>query len=295
MNLRFHTLDVFTDTPLSGNPLAVVLDADALSQRQMQAIAREFNLSETVFVQRATLPEAMARARIFTPLEELPFAGHPTLGTAWLLARLRSKVEAEELTVVLEEGIGPISVRVKPQSPGYAELTVAQAPEWGPPAPDRDTLAAMLGLDAADIGTKECAPRQVSCGLRFLLVPLRAPEMLAGIDVDTGLFACMLRQNWAQGIYVYAQGYEGELRARTFYPGIGEDPATGAAGAALAAALADESSIQTGELQWEVHQGVEMGRPSRLFLSASKHDGHIRAVRAGGHVVGVMQGELHGF
>lgn len=292
MRLSYHVLDVFTDTPLHGNPLAVVLGADGLKRGRMQAIAREFNLSETVFVQAVTQAGATARARIFTPLEELPFAGHPTLGTAWLLANLDA-VPENETDVVLEEGIGLVKVRVKPANPGFAELTAPQAPEWGPAAPDAAIIAAVLGLEPSDIGTPQHAARQVSCGMPFLLVPLRAPEVMAGIEVDSTALARLLRGGWAHSLYVYVQGYEGELRARMFSPGIGEDPATGAAGAALAARLAGESPTTTGELRWDVHQGVEMGRPSLLHLSATKADGQIRSVRVGGQVVRVMEGSLH--
>lgn len=293
MKLAYHVLDVFTDTPLSGNPLAVVLGADGLKRSRMQAIAREFNLSETVFVQTTEQTGAIARARIFTPREELPFAGHPTLGTAWLLANLRAPESVEALEVILEESIGLVNVSVTPSSPGYAEFTAPQAPEWGPAPPDVATLATVLGLDAADIGTPQAAPRQVSCGMPFLLVPLRAPEVMAGINVDTTALARMLRDGWARGLYVYVHGYEGELRARMFSPERGEDPATGAAGAALAARLSDDSSTPSGEMKWEVHQGAEMGRPSRLHLSASKAAGQIVSVRVGGQVVRVMEGVLH--
>lgn len=293
--LQFHTLDVFTDRAFGGNPLAVVLEADALSQNHMQRIAREFNLSETVFVQKPTRPGALVRARIFTPIEELPFAGHPTVGTACLLAELGIAPAGEEIDFVLDEGIGPVAVRVRRSgaAPTYAELSVAQAPSFGSGAPDAEAIAHILGLAPADIGYAQEGPRQVSCGLPFLLVPLRAPELLAGIEVDFLRLAALLKYCDAHSVYVYARGYEQEIRARMFSPGIGEDPATGSGVAALAARLADESDRTDGTLSWTVHQGLEMGRPSRLDIRANKSGGRIAAVRVGGHAVRVMQGRIN--
>lgn len=298
--LPFHTLDVFTDRRYGGNPLAVVLDADALDRARMQRIAREFNLSETVFVQKPSRAGALVRARIFTPMEELAFAGHPTVGTACLLAELGVAPPGDEVSIVIEEGIGPVSVRIRRSgsAPTYAELSTAQPPSFGAcPAPSA-VIAPVLGLSESDIGYGAETPRQANCGLPFLLVPLRAPELLAGIEVDFLRLPDLLRSCAAHSVYVYARGYDGgaavsELRARMFSPGIGEDPATGAAASALAARLADESDQVQGSLSWTVHQGVEMGRPSQLDISADKHDGRVAAVRVGGHAVRVMQGHLH--
>lgn len=293
--LCFHTLDVFTDQAYGGNPLAVVLEADGLKPTQMQRIAREFNLSETVFVQRATRSDALVRVRIYTPFEELPFAGHPTVGTACLLAELGIAPAGGDVRFILEEGIGPVPVRVqrRPGAHPYGELTVAQAPLFGPPAPAAGDIAQALGLSVADLGYRGEMPRQVSCGLAFLLVPLRAPELLAGIDIQDTQLRALLAQGWAHSAYVYARGYEGELRARMFSPRIGEDPATGSAAAALAARLAEESAESSQTRVWTVHQGAEMNRPSQLFMEADKLDGRITAVRVGGHAVRMMRGELH--
>lgn len=290
--LRFHTLDVFTDEPYSGNPLAVVLGGDALSGAQMQRIAREFNLSETVFVLPATQPEAMLRLRIFTPYEELPFAGHPTVGAACLLAMRDLTPRGDEVSFALEEGIGLVQLRVQQQVSAlpYAELTAAQAPSFGPAAATR-AIAATLGLSESEIGPD--APMVVSCGLPMLLVPLRAPETLAGISTDFVRLPLLLQSCAAHSLYVYAPGDESEVRARMFSPGIGEDPATGAAAAALAARLATDASQRDGSLRWSVRQGLEMGRPSCLFISADKQAGRIAAVRVGGHAVSVMEGNLH--
>lgn len=289
--LRFHTLDVFTDQPYGGNPLAVVLGGDTLGTADMQRIAREFNLSETVFVLPATHPEAMLRLRIFTPHQELPFAGHPTVGAACLLAQRGLGPRGNDVRFVLEEGIGlvPLRVRQEISAPPYAELTTAQAPVFSPAAAAQN-IAQALGLSEGDLSN---AALVADCGLPMLLVPLRAPELLAGITTDYARLAPLLQACAAHSVYVYALGYEGELRARMFSPGIGEDPATGSAAAALAARLAHDAAQADGTFAWTVHQGEEMGRPSRLFISADKTAGRISAVRVGGHAVTVMEGHLH--
>ena len=173
MPLPYHILDVFTESPHSGNPLAVVLNADALTTAQMQAVARECNLSETVFVRAPRAQNALAHVRIFTPARELPFAGHPTVGTACLLSELGIAAQGEEERFVLEEGVGPVPVSVRRTAgrTAYAELTTAQLPEYGP-APDEDVVAAILGLQRADLGSQGERVRAVSCGVPFVLVPL---------------------------------------------------------------------------------------------------------------------------
>lgn len=294
MALRFHTLDVFSDQAYGGNPLAVVFGGDALDTRQMQRIAREFNLSETVFVLPPTDRRALHRVRIFTPMVELPFAGHPTIGTACLLAELGLVPKDPDAEFVLEEGIGLVRIRLRctPGEPAYAELTTAQLPEFGA-TPDAEALARVLGLEADDLRSGSERPRAVSCGLPFVLVPLRAPELLAAIDFDPAEARRVLTLSWAKQIYVYARGYEGELRARMFATGVGiaEDPATGSAAAALAGALGHEAG-EDGTQHWTIHQGVEMGRPSRLYISAERAGGKLAAIRVGGHSVLMSDGLL---
>lgn len=292
--LRFHTLDVFTDAPYGGNPLAVVLGAEALTTAQMQRIAREFNLSETVFLLEATRGGAMSRVRIFTPHEELPFAGHPIVGTACLLAMIGLVPPGNELCFALEAGIGLVPVRVDHHEElPYAELTTAVLPSFEGQAPETEPLAAVLGLQAQDLGFGAEGPRVASCGMPVLLVPLRAPELLAGVEVDFARLPALLRAAGAKNVYLYARGYEGELRTRMFMPGIGEDPATGAAAAALAGRLASEAAQTEGTLRWKIAQGVEMGRPSEIHISADKTLGAVCAVRVGGYAVRVMEGMLH--
>lgn len=289
----FHTLDVFTETRFGGNPLAVVLAADGLNTRQMQTIAREFNLSETVFVLKPTLPDAAFRIRIFTPEVEMPFAGHPTVGTACLLAELGLAPQGDDVRFVLEENVGPVPVRVRREAgrAPYGELTTAVLPVRGTDAlPSNAVIAAMLGLQEADIGPVAA----VSCGVPYLLVPLHTPERLAGIDLNLSIWREHLHGAWAHHLYVTAQGYEGEIRARMFAPGSGvvEDPATGSAAVALAGRLALESSLVDGTVRAVIHQGLEIGRPSVLLIEADRAAGAVTAVRVGGHSVAVLAGTL---
>jgi len=300
--LRFHTLDVFTTQRHGGNPLAVVLDADGLNTGDMQRIAREFSLSETTFVSKAEQTGTDFRVRIFTPAAELPFAGHPTVGTACILAELGLAPQGADVRFVLGETVGPVSVRVlrEPGQPAFAQLSVAKLPEYGTAAPSIDVLAKLLGLETDAFPAEGPGPRVVSCGVPFLLVPVKAPERLAGIDVDTILLRQTLRGLAAGGpplvgIFVYAGAYEQDWQARMFAPefGVVEDPATGSAAAALAGALAAEHAQRDGLLRWKLAQGVEMGRHSLLHLEADKQDGAVIAVRVGGHAVRVSEGLLY--
>ena len=294
--LAFHTLDVFTERAYAGNPLAVVLDADGLSTAQMQRVAAEFNLSETVFVCAPRTPGALATARIFTPTIEMPFAGHPTVGTACLLADL-GLLPAAAPRLVLDEGVGPVPIELRREAgkPWFAQLTTAVAPETRPWDGDPAELAAVLGLEADALHLAGERPRQASCGNPFLLVPLRQPELLASIRVDVQRGRALLAGQWGHAYYVYTRGYEGELRARMFAPdlGVAEDPATGSAAVALAGALALEAPEPDADLRWTIHQGVEMGRPSQLYAEASKRGGRVVAVRVGGYAVRITEGRIH--
>jgi trans-2,3-dihydro-3-hydroxyanthranilate isomerase len=300
--LVFHTLDVFTETRFGGNPLAVVLDADGLKTGEMQRIAREFNLSETVFVEPPGSDPTQFTVRIFTPTHELPFAGHPTVGTACLLAELGLAPQGEDVRFVLNEAVGPVPVRVRRLSgqPPFGQLSVAKLPEYGPAAPSRDVLASLLGLKRDDL-LESPGPRAVSCGVPFVLVPVRAPEILAGIEIDTArwraAFAAPPLSGWSAQVLVYAHSHlatDSDWQARMFAPELGviEDPATGSAAVALAGALATESEVRDGQLGWVLAQGLEMGRPSRLLLEADKQSGAVTAVRVGGHAVRVSSGTL---
>ena len=291
--LSFHTLDVFTDFAFAGNPLAVVLDADGLNSAQMQQLAREFNLSETVFVQKATRSDANVRVRIFTPATELPFAGHPTVGTACLLADLGC-LPPEATRIVLEENVGLVSVRLvqEPDRPWFGELTTAKSPEVRAADFDVSALSAVLGIDAEAI----TSVRLASCGNPFVVVTVSQPEVLQGIDFDATAARRLLANRWGHAIYIAAKGYEGEWRTRMFAPDLGvtEDPATGSAAVAFAGALALDALArgEQGEFSWTLHQGVEMGRPSLLQASACIGEGRVTAVRVGGHAVRVSEGRI---
>ncbi len=296
---EFHTLDVFTERRFGGNPLAVLTDARGLTTAQMTAIAREFNLSETVFVMPPDDPAHSRRVRIFTPGRELPFAGHPTIGTAHLLVALGAVPVRDGVnTVVLEEGVGPVSVSVVVDSgePVSAELTAAQEPETRD-APDAGKLAAALSLSEDDVVTDYMAPAIVSCGVPFVLVPLRDRDAVARAAIDTAAWRSALDGAWSREIFLFdaAAARDAEnIRARMFAPslGVGEDPATGSAAASFAAYLAGYADERDATLRWTVEQGFEMGRPSMLFLTADKRDGKVTAVRVAGSSVMVSRGEL---
>lgn len=297
----FHTLDVFTDTIFGGNPLAVLTDARGLSTEQMQRITREFNLSETVFVFPPENPSHTRRVRIFTPGRELPFAGHPTVGTAYLLAAagMISLTEGET-RIVLEEGVGPVpvAIRVENGAPVSAQLTAAQAPEFRDDAPSAEDIAAMLSLSVSDVSSGELKPQSVSCGVPFLVAPLASRDAVSRAKLDRGVWERVLASAWASEIFLFdasAAVGSGNIRARMFAPalGVGEDPATGSAGACLAAYLARHLPVGSA-LEWTVEQGFEMGRPSILSLSASvEHQyGQIDAVRVAGKSVLVSEGKI---
>jgi trans-2,3-dihydro-3-hydroxyanthranilate isomerase len=296
---KFATADVFTDRQFGGNPLAVILDARGLTSEEMLAITREFNYSESTFVLPAERGGA-CRVRIFTPGGEVPFAGHPTVGTAHVLVALGAVPAADdETTVVLEENVGdvPVKVRRTPGSgePSFAQLSVAQLPEERE-APPAEALARVLGLDTSDFVGGDWAPRAASCGLPFVIAPLKTRDAVsrARVNVDA-LDATLPAGSWTRELMVVAMdGEQADARARVFVPmlNVPEDPATGSANAALAGYLAKRTPRLDGTLRWVVEQGVEMGRPSRLELEADKQGGAITGVRVGGSSVLVSTGEL---
>lgn len=290
--LRFHTLDVFTDQLYTGNPLAVVLGGDALSDSEMQAIAREFKLSETVFVLPATTPDAMLRLRIFTPVAELPFAGHPIVGAACLMAEkgLVPPGNAVQFSFEVAAGVIPVRLRREAGELVFAEIESPQSARLSACDVSSESLSSVFGMEPEAIDS--AGPMHSDCGLPFLLIPLHAPEHLAGLDVDFQALPGLLSATGAHSAYVYAKGHEGELRCRMFSPGIGEDPATGSAALALAARLASEQPGD-GEFEWRIQQGVEMGRPSELLIRAMREQGKVHNLCVGGYSVPVMEGHLN--
>lgn len=294
---RFHTLDVFTDRMFGGNPLAVVLDADGLETPRMQSIAREFNLSETVFVQTPGTPgPARRKVRIFTPHTELPFAGHPTIGTSYLLATLGLvQMDATDPVMVLEENIGDVPVRVALESdrPVATQMSVPRMPERGAVAPSREELAMLFGLAA---GALPADAAVWSCGVPFLFVPVRDLEAIGKVKVRLDLWEAVMAKGGARGAFLYTHQTrmpDAQVHARMFAPGLGvsEDPATGGAASALAGVL-QAAEPKDGGRQWRIEQGFEMGRPSIIGLEADVAGGRIAAVRVGGRSVVVSEGWL---
>jgi len=301
MSWTYHILDVFTDTAYEGNPLAVVLQADGLSGPAMQAIAREFNLSETVFVLAPENPAHSAKVRIFTPAEELPFAGHPTVGTAVLLASLKrtSPEGGEEAIILLEEGIGSVrvGVRMRPGEAAFAEFDVVKLPEEaGRPAPV-DRLAAALSLAPNDIGFENHRPTRYSAGLPFTFVPVRDLEVIARTVVVGEHWGDAFGGDDQPAAYIYCRETmrrRAALHARMYAPGLvpTEDPATGSAAAAMAAVICRFDRPTDGIHSHIIEQGYEMGRPSTLRLELEMQGGKLKTVRIGGSAVTVMTGAI---
>jgi trans-2,3-dihydro-3-hydroxyanthranilate isomerase len=299
MKYRFITADVFTDKPFGGNQLAVLPDARGLDNEQMLNVAREFNFSETVFV---FPPEKghTRRLRIWTPGGEIPFAGHPTVGAAHVLAAIGDiPLNGAETQIVFEEGVGPVSVMIRAHDgrPVFAQLTAAKLPEVGPPAPARETLADILSLEPKDLIGAQWAPQAVSCGLPFLFVPLRDRDAVRRSRIRLDQWERTLGSAWARDIMVFSRDPEREgsdIRARMYGPGVSvpEDPATGSACAALGGYLAARDATTDGTLRWVVEQGFEMGRPSILEIEVDKRNGAVTAVRVGGASVVMSEGTM---
>lgn len=301
MKLSFHTLDVFTGKRFAGNPLAVVHDADHLSTEQMQTITREFNLSETTFVMKPENAGNTAKVRIFFPGGEMPFAGHPTIGTAVLLAELRNKASCNfetEIRLELKAGLTPVRVtRIADRV--MARLKAPKlpilAPDDTPPTAD---IARALGIDAAEIGFDGHGPMLTRGAIGFLCVPLQSRAVLNK--------ARIIEPHWSNIVaatpdldaaYIYCRGGDDaktDYRARMYAPtgGIPEDPATGSATVQMAAQLLAAEGLADGLHAWRFEQGYDMGRPSDLVLEADVNGGTLAEVRLAGSAVQVMKGEI---
>jgi len=281
----YIVLDVFTDTAFGGNPLAVIPDATALPEASLQNIAREFGFSETTFVFPPDNPAHRARVRIFTPVNEIPFAGHPTIGTAIALA------DGSGGRMVLELGVGPMSCSVTPGPPASASFTTS-APLTIQCAIPPETIAACLALEPCRIKTRTHAPEIASLGLPFALVELTDKAALDAATPVTEAFRTA-EQTFANGvdffaIFLYVRDGT-TINARMFAPlsDVPEDPATGSASATLAAYLA---ILGDGDLTLAITQGEQMGRPSRIGASARIENGRLKSVTVRGQAIEVMRG-----
>lgn len=300
MKLPFFTYDVFTSRPYAGNPLAIVEAADALSTEQMQTIAREFNLSETIFIRKPQDPANTASVRIFFPTAEIPFAGHPTVGCAIHLAQKKYKEGCSfETTIRLEEVAGLVPVKVsRIGDVPRAQFTAPVTPfAVDVPPPSAEAIAAALGLSASDIGFDGHRPGVFKGGPAFLYVPLNSRNALARARVIEPHWSMLFGPLGTRMAYMYARGGEGaetSYRARAYAPldGIPEDPATGSATAILAAQLLTAENLPDGTHRWRLEQGYEMGRPSDLWLEADVAGAKLVAVRVAGQAVQIMSGVL---
>lgn len=290
MGFEFALVDVFSDRPFGGNQLAVFPDAEGISDRTMQQLAREFNFSETTFVLPPRDPAHTCQVRIFTPTQELPFAGHPTVGTAAVLASLSKGRDSAERQFVFEEGIGPVTVAVDGQrvrlhlrSPNY------ETTEEAPPAP---AIAKALALSEDAIA--ECW--YAGMAVRFCFVRLANRELVDRAVLDKAAWAAGIADSWSPHLYIFAGdfGDGAHLNVRCFAPAIGidEDPATGSACASLVASIAQRSPERDGSYRIQVDQGMAMGRPSALEGIAHKKDGRLTEVVVGGCATIVGNGTM---
>jgi trans-2,3-dihydro-3-hydroxyanthranilate isomerase len=298
--LKYFVADVFTDKQFGGNPLAVVLEATGLDTAQMQRIAIEFNLSETTFILPPEKAGATHKVRIFTPGAELPFAGHPTVGTAVVMADA-GLISGDTNRVVFEEGVGLVPVKIER---GRGKATSAQfstprTPERVSEPPPRPLLAQLLGLPEAALAAPEIRAGGFSAGVPLTIIPMRDAAALAAVQVDVAAFrANRTALGPAPALYpIYMEDWRRgrAIRVRMFAPlfGIGEDPATGGAAAALPAFLAENQNLSQGTTRWMISQGSEMGRPSTIGLEADSEAGRIKAVRVDGSALIVSEGTFY--
>lgn len=301
MALKFYTLDVFTDQRFGGNPLAVVLGADGLSDELMQRIAREFNLSETVFVQTATRPAHSAKMRIFTPRSEIPFAGHPTIGTATLLAELNAPAHngEKDALIVLEQGIGTVRVgaRFRAGSAPFAEFDAPKLPAEAGILPPDDVIASGLGLIPSEVGFENHSPICFAAGNTFAFVPVTTLEAIRRARVNGSHWERAFDQQGISGVYVYTRQCEhtnSAFHVRMFAPqvGIAEDPATGSAAVGLGGLIQQFDRLPDGTHKRVIEQGYEMGRPSQIVLTLTVASGKLATVRIGGSSVRVSEGTI---
>jgi trans-2,3-dihydro-3-hydroxyanthranilate isomerase len=295
MRRRYFTLDVFTVQRFAGNPLAVVLESAGLDTASMQAIAREFNLPETIFVMAQRDASHRARVRIFTPARELPFAGHPTVGTAVLLAHLDGGAGAREL--VLAEQVGSVACRVQPSGAGgHATFVIPKKPKRLGAVRDPEKLALALGLRASDLGFDKFKPESWTAGNSFTFVPLRGLDAVSRARPDMTRWPDAFGPSDPPGAFLFCREVADPahaFHARMFAPAMGivEDPATGSAVAAFAGLLA-ASGLGDGRHDIAIEQGYEMGRPSLINLALTVRGGAFESASVGGDAVIVSEGTI---
>jgi len=290
LKLKMVQIDVFTDRVLTGNALAVCLDGRGLTTAQMQALARETNLSETTFIlpgDAGAERQNAVRVRIFTVQEELPFAGHPTLGTAFVL---RGQSGAAEIRLFLNVGMVPVRFEDQPDGPSFGEMTQIE-PTFGP-VHTREAVARAVGLGLEDLDLN-LPIETVSTGLSYTIVPLRTLEIARALRLDGARSQEYLEQSGGKFFYFVTRetaDTAARLHARMLFYN-GEDPATGSAAGCAAAWMTAHGIAQPDE-RVLIEQGLEMHRPSKIFVRAGKHDNRVVNVRVGGNAVEVMRGEL---
>lgn len=299
MALNYHILDVFTERPFGGNPLAVVLDADRLTLAEMQAIAREFNLSETVFVLKPTAPGHTARIRIFTPTREIPFAGHPTLGAAILLAELRAQNGEGDAIIALEEEVGSVrvGVRLKSGAAAFGEFDAPKVGSMPEELPQPEEISAALGLIPSELNFENHKPTLLRASSAFAYVPVANLDPMSKLRVAPTHWARAFTDRRIDGVYVYTRQCvraHASFHARMFAPDIGvpEDPATGSAAIGFAHVIQAFDQGPDGVHKRIIEQGVEMGRPSMIQLVMAVSRGKLESVRIGGSAVRVAEGTL---
>ena len=291
MEHRFHTLDVFTTNRFEGNPLAVITDGDGLSNDTMQAIAREMNLSETVFVQKPTDDRALARLRIFTTREELKLAGHPVVGTWFLLAELGVVPAQEGAVHIMQQtgaGVLPVEIRFKNGRPQRVTMTQTAA-VFRPIKVDKKKLAAALGVAVSDFHGK-LQPQYVSTGISNLMVPFKNRAGLARIELNIGALRQLQGKNGTMA-YCFALNGSKQAFSRGMVPWeLYEDPGTGSAAGSLGAYLVQNGELKAGEML-TIQQGVEMGRPCQIEVEVSQ-EGKKLVPRVSGAAVRVFEGTV---
>ncbi|MGL4322944.1 MAG: PhzF family phenazine biosynthesis protein [Beijerinckiaceae bacterium] len=300
MRRDFFTLDVFTARPFAGNPLAVVMNGQGLDDAQMQTIAREFNVSETVFVLPPHNATHRADLRIFTPGRELPFAGHPTVGTAVLLALLDRKGGAGSCAFTLGEKVGPVpcEISVHGAQSGRAVFSLPKMPERIAAHYDGAALAGVFGMAQSEIGFDAHEPALFSAGVPFPLIPIKTRQALDAVRAPGGdALAPALGAGSGGHVFLYCRETMNSAHhfyARMFAPGSGivEDPATGSAVAAFAGAIMAFEKPADGRASFVIEQGYAMGRPSEIELTLDVQAGALQAAHIGGSAVIVMRGEI---